>query len=112
MSASFDSSGSDTRPEAGGPDHELLETHELPRRGRSVGIVVWCSFLAAGVATMVVFAFFDPATVPSGDVPGWWQSRRAVYAIGFFFFWCVAALSAALTLYMLRTEHPDARGRE
>lgn len=102
--------GNGEQPDTGHSEHESAG-HELPQRARSAGVIAWCSFLAAGVATTVVFAFFDPATVPAGDVPGWWQSRRAVYAVGFFFFWCVAALSAALTLYMLRTEHHDAPDR-
>jgi hypothetical protein len=58
---------------------------------------VWCSFLAACGASVVLFAFLDPVMLWSGD-------RRAAYALGFFFFWAVAACSAALAMYMARTE--------
>ena len=70
---------------------------ELSPRARTLGVVVWCSFLAASGATMVLFAFFDP------EMP-WLGDRRTTYALGFFFFWAVAACSAALTMYMARTE--------
>jgi len=68
-----------------------------------VGIIVWCSFLAAGAGTTFTFAFCDPAMIPLEAVPLFWQSRPAIYAIGFFMFWIMAALSASLTLYMVRT---------
>jgi hypothetical protein len=29
------------------------------------------------------------------------------YAVGFFFFWLVASLSSLLTLYLVRTAHPE-----
>jgi hypothetical protein len=29
------------------------------------------------------------------------------YAVGFFFFWLVAALSSLMTLYLVRTAHPE-----
>jgi hypothetical protein len=77
--------------------------HDLPPRARDVGVIAWCSFLAAGAGTMVTFAFFDPASIPLDAVPMFWQSRPALYAIGFFLFWGMAAFSAALTLYMVRT---------
>lgn len=71
---------------------------ELPPHARTLGVVAWCSFLVAGAATMVLFAFLDPAVLP------WLLTRHAVYALGFFFFWMVAALAAALAIYMARTE--------
>lgn len=77
---------------------------ELSPRTRHVGVVLWCSFLAAAVATMICFAILDPAALPHTAAPSWWTSRTAVYAIGFFFFWLIAAGAASLTLYMARTE--------
>jgi hypothetical protein len=29
------------------------------------------------------------------------------YAVGFFFFWLIAALSSLMTLYLVRTAHPE-----
>jgi len=103
MNASLDPSHDrDARPEA-----QSTGT-DLPRRARTVGVVAWCSFLAAAAATMVVFAFLDPAGLSNGDLPSWWTSRRTVYAVGFFFLWAVAAGAASLTIYMAHTEPPDA----
>lgn len=82
---------------------------ELPPRARTIGVIVWCSFLAASGATMIVFAFLDPNAFAQGVVPAWWSGRHAVYAIGFIFFWLVAACSAALTIYIAHTDRP-ARG--
>jgi hypothetical protein len=70
---------------------------DLSPRVRAVGAFVWCSFLTACVATMVLFAFFDPQIFWHGD-------RLATYTLGFFIFWVVAGCSAALTQYMARTE--------
>jgi hypothetical protein len=81
--------------------------HELGLRSRAVGVVVWCSFLAAAIATMVCFAFIDPEAFRNGLVPRWWGERMQVYAIGFFFFWLIAALSATLTLYLARSERRE-----
>jgi hypothetical protein len=58
---------------------------------------------------MATFALIDPARLPLDAVPLFWQSRPAIYAIGFFLFWAMAALSASLTLYMVRTEHGRTR---
>jgi hypothetical protein len=73
---------------------------------RSIILVLWPSFLAAGVAAAVFFAIFDPV-----DLAILWQplgpSRIAVYSEGFFLFWAFTATSSALTLFLERSE--DAR---
>jgi hypothetical protein len=76
---------------------------------RDVGVIAWCSFLSAGVGTMATFAFLDPARIPLDAVPLFWQSRPAIYAVGFFLLWGMAALAASLALYMVRTEHGRTR---
>jgi len=64
--------------------------------------ILWPSFLMAGVTSAIVFALVDPLDV---YVFGHIQAeRQVVYAIGFFLFWCTAALSSALTL---RLRVPD-----
>lgn len=80
------------------------DSHELPPRARTVGVVIWCSFLAAAGGTMVLFAFLDPSAFQKGLVPDWWTGRHSVYALGFFLLWLVAACSAALAIYMAHTE--------
>ena len=53
----------------------------------------------AGVASAVVFALIDPLDVA---IFGYFRPERDVlYAVGFFFFWLIAALSSMLTLYMV-----------
>ena len=79
-----------------------------PRLKQDVAIVIWPSFLAACVATMVSFAFIDPLLVGHDDYPPpAFASRMTGYAVGFFFFWLVAALSSLLTLYLARTARPE-----
>ena len=91
------------------PDPKAREqSGESPRAGRHVGVVLWCSFLSASVAAMVAFALVDPAAMHgAGEPPHWWTTRLTVYGLGFFFFWLVAGLASALTLYMVRTEPPS-----
>ncbi len=65
---------------------------------RSIMLVLWPSFLLAGVASAVVFAFIDPLDVA---IFGYIRPEREwLYAFGFFFFWFVTALSSLLTMLM------------
>jgi hypothetical protein len=77
--------------------------HDLTPRARDVGVVAWCSFLAAGAGAMTLFAFVDPGQLQLEGLPGLWRNRLALYAIGFFVLWGMSALAATLTLYMVRT---------
>ncbi|MEJ1961656.1 MAG: hypothetical protein WDO56_08980 [Gammaproteobacteria bacterium] len=86
------------------------EAAELSPRARTIGVVVWCSFLAAAVGTMLLFAFLDPGAVQHGALPSWWTDRHTVYALGFFFFWLIGACSAALTIYMAHTDRSGSNG--
>lgn len=72
---------------------------------QDTAMTLWPSFLAASVATMFFFAFFDPAVFGEGATPPDWLAdhRMAGYAVGFFFFWAICTLSSALTLYLVRT---------
>ena len=65
---------------------------------RSLMLILWPSFLMAGVASAVVFALIDPLDVA---IFGYFRPERDVlYAVGFFFFWLIAGLSSLLTLYI------------
>jgi len=67
--------------------------------------ILWPSFLMAGVTSAIVFALVDPLDV---YVFGHIQAeRQVVYAIGFFLFWCTAALSSALTLRLDAPDEPE-----
>jgi hypothetical protein len=65
---------------------------------RSLVLILWPSFLMAGLASAVVFALIDPLDVA---IFGYFRPNRDVlYAAGFFFFWLIAALSSLLTLFI------------
>jgi Na+-driven multidrug efflux pump len=87
---------------------EYTGTVRWPRLRQDVAIVTWPSFLVACVATMICFAFIDPVLVGNDDYPPpAFANRMSGYAIGFFFFWLISALSSLLTLYLARTARPD-----
>ena len=79
------------------------EVRSLTRRQRDIAVIGWASFLAAAVASMVLFAFVDPGALSDVTEPPFGVSRMTGYAIGFFFLWMLAAGSAALTVYLIRT---------
>jgi hypothetical protein len=87
-----------------GPQDEG-RARELTRRQRDVLVIGWCSFLTAAVATMVFFAFVDPEALADITEPPLPVDRMTGYALGFFFFWVLAAVSATLTVYLIRTRH-------
>jgi len=66
---------------------ESPSRRDWSRRGRDVAIVLWPSFLAASVETMVFFSKFDPIAIVQGDFVGrsHYDARRRVCA-GFLFF--------------------------
>ena len=77
----------------------------LSRVGKDVAIVLWPSFLVAGVETMFFFAVFDPLNLSEGTaLAELMTNHSAGYTLGFFFFWAFTTLSGALTLYLVRTE--------
>jgi len=71
------------------------------RNKQAVATVIWISFLAASVATMVFFALFDPVELlATVDID---VGRQSGYAIGFFFFWIISAGCSAITAWLVRT---------
>jgi hypothetical protein len=85
----------------------MQERHSIATRTRTridAGIVIWASFLAACIATMVFFAFFDPLLlVDDRAPPSWLRDRMTGYTIGFFFFWITCALASAFTALLVDT---------
>jgi hypothetical protein len=65
-------------------------------------LIVWPSFLAAGVAEVVFFTLFDPDELEIG--------RLAAYTVGFFLFWLLAATSSTLTC-LLEPRRKDGNSR-
>jgi len=88
----------------------MHERHDTATRARiriDAGIVIWASFLAACISTMVFFAFFDPLLlVDDRAPPSWLRDRMTGYTIGFFFFWIMCALASAFTALLVATR-PD-----
>jgi hypothetical protein len=84
------------------PMHPAPESWPLWRR--DVGILLWASFLAGCIATMVFFAFFDPTLLRHDDMPPRWLADRMTgYACGFFFFWFMCAIASFLTAFLIDT---------
>ena len=67
-----------------------------------LGAILWPSFFAAGVATMVFFAFVDPLALRDMTVPAVELTRSMGYSIGFFMFWLATAASSLFTWLLLR----------
>ncbi|MDZ4811312.1 MAG: hypothetical protein SGI99_01680 [Pseudomonadota bacterium] len=67
-----------------------------------IGAILWPSFFAAGVATMVLFAFVDPLALAEISFPRWRISRELGYSVGFFMFWLCTASSSLFTWILLR----------
>ena len=67
-----------------------------------VGAVLWPSFFAAGVATMVFFAFVDPLTLRDMTFPDLAISREFGYTLGFIMFWLATEASSLFTWILLR----------
>jgi hypothetical protein len=73
-----------------------------------IGIVVWASFLAACLATMVFFAFFDPLLLAHDTSPPRWLSDRMTgYTVGFFFFWIICGVASGFTAWLIDTRTSD-----
>lgn len=93
-------------------DTEPAEKSTKPwsRLKRDIGVIVWCSFLAAALASLLFFAYFDPQLLAHDDAPPrWLADRMSGYASGFFFFWLIAAVSGGLVAYLLDSLSEQAR---
>lgn len=73
-----------------------------------IALVLWPSFMAAALASLLFFAAVDPQVLRDAG-PRIFNdlSREAGYALGFFFFWAIAALASALSVYLVRTDRSD-----
>ena len=67
-----------------------------------LGAILWPSFFAAGVATMVFFAFVDPLALRDMTFPAVELTRSMGYSLGFFMFWLATAASSLFTWVLLR----------
>lgn len=67
-----------------------------------LGAILWPSFFAAGVATMVFFAVVDPEDLNQITWTEVELGRQAGYTLGFFMFWLCTAASSLFTWILLR----------
>ena len=70
--------------------------------GKRLIWILWPSFIVGGIAEMVFFTLIDPQELYLLGQPIHW-SPIAVYSLGFFMFWGIAAASSAFTCYLQRT---------
>jgi hypothetical protein len=76
--------------------------HPPRSMAQRLGAIIWPSFFAAGVATMVFFAFVDPLQLRDMTFPNVELSRGLGYSIGFFMFWVATSASSLFTWILLR----------
>lgn len=77
-----------------------------------LGAILWPSFFAAAVATMVCFAIVDPLVLRDITFPDIQISRTGGYTIGFFLFWAATASSSLFTWLLLRPANRFNRQRK
>lgn len=84
-----------------GITHDSLDHPSHPMTQR-LGAILWPSFFAAGVATMVFFAVVDPLVLRDMTFPELHLTRQSGYTIGFFMFWLATASASLFTWILLR----------
>jgi hypothetical protein len=82
---------------------EYRGARKWSRNKQAVATVIWISFLAASVATMLFFAVFDPTELIATLYVDIDIGRQGGYAVGFFFFWIISAGCSAVTAWLVRT---------
>ena len=70
--------------------------------GKRLMWILWPSFIVGGIAEGMFFTLIDPQELYLLGEPIHW-SATAVYSVGFFLFWAVAAASSAFTCFLQRT---------
>ncbi len=94
------SSNNSTEPVSN--EHAVQHKH-WSQRAQNVAAVLWASFLAACIATLLFFALVDPALLGDAMSPPMSFARMTGYAFGFFFFWVVTTISSVLSVYLVYT---------
>jgi hypothetical protein len=72
-----------------------------------IAVVLWPSFLAACLASLLFFAAVDPLLLRDAG-PALFRhiDRESGYALGFVFFWLVCCVASGLSLLLMRTPRP------
>jgi len=84
-------------------DAQPLESRNAAASALRVwGAVLWPSFFAAGVATMVFFALVDPVELADTAWPHVHVSRELGSSLRFFGFWAATLTSSLFSALLLR----------
>lgn len=67
-----------------------------------LGAILWPSFFAAAVSTMVFFAYVDPLALRDLTFPQLPLTRELGYSVGFFMFWAATCSASLFTWILLR----------
>jgi hypothetical protein len=70
--------------------------------GKRLIWILWPSFIVGGIAEAVFFTLINPQELYLLGQPVYWSST-AVYSVGFFMFWGIAAASSAFTCFLQRS---------
>ena len=77
-------------------------------RLRLVILILWPSFLVAGIAEGLLFTAIHPEEILLfGEPIG--ISNEGIYTLGFFIIWAFCALSSALTVFVLQKPGDSAK---
>jgi hypothetical protein len=84
--------------------HLAADRHDPPPRPmvQRLGAILWPSFFAAAMATVVFFIFVDPLVLRDITFPELELTRMGGYTIAFFLFWGATAASSLFTWVLLR----------
>jgi len=75
--------------------------------GLDLALVLWPSFLAACLGSVLFFAAVDPELLrDAGPRLFVGLDREAGYAVGFLFFWAIGAAASSISVYLIRTARP------
>ena len=83
-------------------DAQVPFDHPPRPLAQRLGAILWPSFFAACIATIVCFGLIDPLALRDLTFPDLHISRETGYAIGFFAFWAATASSSLFTWILLR----------
>lgn len=90
------------------PHSKRAEGRARRQTGIDLALILWPSFLAAGLAGALFFAVVDPQLLRNAG-PRLFDNldRESGYALGFFFFWSIGIFSSAVSVFMIRSARPE-----
>jgi hypothetical protein len=93
----------------------LVGQQKWNRQAQHIASVMWPSFIAAVIGSIIWFVFVDPELLGVALIPEREISVLTGFGICFFFFWFVAILSSGTTMLLRwtrRREHSNGIARD